>query len=139
VDNGVLGILVEKVADGLRNRLDSPLLGGANVVNIPDRALVENLIKCTSNVLHIQVAARVGAVAMDGQLAALLRQEHKFGDELLGVLLWSIHIVSSRGYHWELVRGVVRLHKHLCTSFGGCVGIGRLQWMVLLVPICQTY
>mmetsp|Transcript_4160 Transcript_4160/g.7074 ORF Transcript_4160/g.7074 Transcript_4160/m.7074 type:complete len:290 (+) Transcript_4160:289-1158(+) len=139
MSDGLGRILSEISANCLSHGLDRALLGGAHVVNLPNHTLVKDLVECAGHVPNVQVAARVLAVSVDRQQAALFREKHELRDELLGVLLWAVYVVAPRGDHWELVRGVVRLDQHLSPRLGGCVGIGGLQGMALMVTNLHTH
>ena len=85
------------------------LVRSADVVNQPDLRLEEHDLKGSRHVLHEQEVPLVGAGAVQGHLAASHQLVDELRDELLRVLMGSVHVVTPGDYYRHAEGSVVRL------------------------------
>jgi hypothetical protein len=131
--DGLLRAQAEEAADVPGHVHHRALLLGADVVDVAHLAAVEDDLERLGHVVAVEVAADVGAVAVDGQALAPHGQQHELGDELLRELVGPVHVVPARGDDGEAVAPAVRHHQHLGPGLGGRVRVGGQQLRRLVV------
>ncbi|KAM3411429.1 hypothetical protein ACQJBY_003216 [Aegilops geniculata] len=131
--DGLLGVHPKNLTYVPGHIHHSPLLSRGNVIHMPNLTSVKNNIKGFSNILTVQVAPGIQAIPINREWQASHCQESKFGDELLGELIWPIHIVTSRGDHRKIIGPCVGHHQHLCPGFRSRIRVCRKQPRFLMV------
>mmetsp|Transcript_16058 Transcript_16058/g.29014 ORF Transcript_16058/g.29014 Transcript_16058/m.29014 type:complete len:225 (-) Transcript_16058:303-977(-) len=102
-------------------------IASTNVVDMSWRTLVENDIKGIGHVRHVQKVTSVTAITMNGKRQITHELIGQFGNELFGILVRSIDIVSSCNENGQLEGAKVRLDQKLGTRLCRRVWIGRFQ------------
>ena len=103
------------------------LIVPADVIYVGHLALVEDGVECTSHIFHKQKVPSVGPVAVQCELHALEKLVSKLRNELLGILVRTVHVVAARNDAGQLERSVVGLDDELGTGLGSGVRVCRFQ------------
>ena len=136
LDEGHEGLLLARgvsgQADEISRDLDIlPLVRAADVVDLTHAALEQDLLEGARDVLDEQEVARVGAGAVDRHLLAAEQLVDELGDEFLGELVRTVHVVAARDDDRHLERAVVRLSEELRAGLGRSVWVRRLKHLVV--------
>mmetsp|Transcript_927 Transcript_927/g.1606 ORF Transcript_927/g.1606 Transcript_927/m.1606 type:complete len:313 (-) Transcript_927:149-1087(-) len=107
------------------------LIIAANVVNVGHLSLVEDGLERAGHILHEQKVPSVGPIAVQRELHVLEKLVGKLRDELLGILVRTVHVVAASNDAGQLERSVVGLDNELGTGLGSGVGVRRLEDMLL--------
>ena len=88
---------------------------------------MKDAVECTCNVLDVEEVTGVRPISMNSHWQATQQLVGELGDQLLGVLVRSVHVVSSGDDDRKLEGAVVRLDEELSSCLGGGVWVGGLQ------------
>lgn len=124
MNNLRLWVEAKAFADFSGYRHDSPLMKGANVVNLTRDTFVHDKAKRFGDVFHVHVASLLLAFAVDSKVSVGHGQVDKLWDQLFWVLTRTVDVVPSSDDDWQVVRNLVRIAKHFSASLGGCVRVG---------------
>ena len=112
-----------------------PLLLDTNVVDLTSGSLVEDGVESTSNILNEDEGAGVLSITVDAQRHTSLETTDELGDELLGVLVRTIDVVTTSDDKRKLEGAEVGLGNELSGGLGGRVRVGGLEDHVLAVVV----
>ena len=103
------------------------LVVAANVVNVGNLTLVEDGVERAGNILNEQKITGVGSISVQRELHTLEKLVGELGNELLGVLVRTVHVVAASDDAGQFEGSVVGLDYEFGTGLGGGVRVGRLQ------------
>jgi len=106
-------------------------IGAADVVDVSRLALEEDDLECARHVLHVQEVARVLPSAVKSYFVSTQQLIDELGDEFLGVLVGSVHVVAASDDDGHVEGAVVRLGEKFGTSFRGRVWVRGLKNLLL--------
>ena len=106
------------------------LIVPADVIYIGHFTLVEDGVERAGHIFHKQKVPSVGPVAVQCELHALEKLVGKLRNELLGILVRTVHVVAARNDAGQLERSVVGLDDELGTGLGSGVRVRRFQDML---------
>lgn len=103
-----------------------------DVVNHPRLGLVQDDLEGARHVLHEEEVPRVAPVPVQRDRSSPQQLIGELGNELLGELMRSVHVVPPGDDAGQLEGSMVALDEELGPGLGGRVGIGWLQHVLLL-------
>mmetsp|Transcript_19311 Transcript_19311/g.35029 ORF Transcript_19311/g.35029 Transcript_19311/m.35029 type:complete len:201 (+) Transcript_19311:305-907(+) len=107
------------------------LVLSSNVINVANLSLAQDAIEGIGDIRHKQKVTSVGSISVKSDNLIPKKLVRELGDELLGKLVGSVHVVTTSDNGRELERPVVRLDQKLSSSLGGSVGVGGLKNVLL--------
>ncbi len=105
-----------------------PLVRSSNVVNQPNFSFKKDNLEGSSYIFHVKKVTLILTSAVQSNLAAPAELADKFWDKFLGILMWTIHVVSSRDDDRHAEGALIRLGKKLGSSLRSCVRVSRFQY-----------
>ena len=130
---------LENVKEVLGDSQVGPLFFDTDVVNLSGGTLVKDGVESPSNVFNEDEGASVVSITMDTQRHVSLEAADELGDELLGVLVRTVDVVTTGNDEGELERAKIRLGDELGGGFGGRVGVGGLKNHVFAVVLSLAF
>ena len=121
-----LVLLAEDFDQLLCNSKVRELILSSNVINTTGDPLMKDNIECTCYILNKEEVTGVGSVSVKGDRMSTQDLVGELGNQLLGELMRTIHIVSSGDDAGKLEGTVVGLDKELSSCLGGGVWVGWL-------------
>jgi len=73
----------------------------SDVIGMTHDSLVEHSVKSTGDIFDIQEVSRVASVTVNAARKSFRETQDELWNQLLGVLTWSIDVVSSCNYNWQ--------------------------------------
>eukprot|EP01084_Bolivina_argentea_P051696 95102_1 len=112
---------------------DGVLVAATNVVDLTDESLHQDALESLGHVVGVDEGALALAGALDGQLLALGQEHGETGDQLLGVLVLTVHVVTAGDDDGEAKAQQVGLGDELGGGLGGGVGVGGVKHGTLVL------
>ena len=107
------------------------LVAAAHVVDLAGLAVLEHELDAGAVVVHVEPVADVQPVAVERQLLALEGVGHEERDELLRILVRPVGVRAPGDHGRHPVGVVIGEHLQVAARFGGGVGAGGSQRIVL--------
>ena len=115
------------------------LLLDTDVVDFTSGSLVEDGVKSTSDIFDKNEGASVLTTSVNTQRHSPLETANEFGNELFGVLVRTVDVVTTGNDEGELEGAEVRLGNELSGSLGGRVRVGGLKDHVFTVVLSFAF
>mmetsp|Transcript_5222 Transcript_5222/g.10722 ORF Transcript_5222/g.10722 Transcript_5222/m.10722 type:complete len:334 (-) Transcript_5222:444-1445(-) len=116
----------------LRHLQIANLVISPNIQNHPRIGLVQNDLKRTSHILHIQKVAGIAPITMQSHRTPPQKLIRKLGDQLLRKLMRAVDVIPAGNDTGEFEGAVVGFNEEFGPGFGGRVGVGRFEDVFLL-------
>ena len=73
----------------------------SNVVNLSNLTIFQNCLKGYRGVVRMKESSNTRSVSLNRDLFVLTKKFYELGNEFLGILIWTVHVVASCDDDWH--------------------------------------